>query len=153
MGDTLWIEVKDTGTSPGSGDDHSILLQLQGHLDRLSGRLGVAKLGEFVDSSDMAAECLRWLQPAAEEGLDPDADLPDPAESEVEPQWFDPGPALAAVRALVAHLEQHPDDLGFHPDASRAHWPGMLMEELQGCAVALAEAVAVGQPFHFRLVS
>jgi hypothetical protein len=153
MGDTLWIEVKDTPHCPGSGEDNSIILRLQGRLDRLSGQLGVAKLSEFVDESGMAAECLEWLRQDAEEGLLPDAEVPDPDPAVFEPRWFDPGPALAAVRAIVAHLETHPEDLRFHPDASRAHWPGLLMEELRGCEAALAEAVARGRPFHLRLVS
>jgi hypothetical protein len=153
MGDTLWIELKDTRTSPGSGEDNSIMLRLQGRLDRLSERLEVAKLSDFIDGSEMAAECMEWLRQDAEAGLVPDAELPEPDPAVFEPRWFDPVPALAAVRALVEHLERHPDDLRFHPDASRAHWPGMLMEELRGCESALADAVARGQPFHFRLVS
>jgi hypothetical protein len=153
MGDTLWIEVKDTPTSPGSGDDNSIMLRLQGRLDRLSSQLGVAKLSEFVDDSGMAAECLEWLRQDAEDGLHPDAEVPEPDPAVFESRWFDPGPALAAVRAIVARLERHPEDLRFHPDASRAHWPEMLMEELRGCEAALTEAVARGQSFHFRLVS
>ena len=35
-------------------------------------------------------------------------------------RWFDPGPALEAVRAIVARLEENFSDLGFQPDASRA---------------------------------
>jgi hypothetical protein len=153
MGDTLWIEVKDTRTDPGPGDDNSILLRLQGRLDKLCARLGVAKLSDFVDDSKMAAEYMEWFRQGAEERDLPNVALPETDPAVLEPQWFDPGPALAAVQALVGHLERHPDDLGFHPDASRAHWPELLMEELRGCEAALAEGVARGQPFHFVLVS
>jgi hypothetical protein len=153
MGDTLWVEVRDTRTSPGPGDDNSIMLQLQRRLDRLCEHLQVAKLSDFYDSSELAAQCLEWMRQDAETGLLPGRAVPAPDPSVLEPRWFDPGPALAAVRALIAHLEQHPDDLGFRPDASRAHWPDRLMEELRGCASALTEAVARGQPFRFLLVS
>jgi hypothetical protein len=153
MGQTLWIEVRDTPTSPGPGDDNTIMLQLQGRLDRLCERLGVAKLSAFVDESKSADDCLEWLQEAVESGMLPADALPEPDPALFEPRWFEPGPALAAVRALVAHLERHPDDLGFRPDASQAHWPDLLLEELQGCASALAEAVARGQLFRFTIVS
>jgi hypothetical protein len=153
MGDTLHIELRDTRTSPGPGDDNSIMLALQSRLDALCTRLGVAKLSAFVDGSLMAAEYLEWMRQDAEEGLISVDELPDPDPAVLEPQWFDAGPALAAVRALVAHLEQRPEDLGFRPDPSRAHWPGQLMDELRGCESALGVAVAKGQPFRFVLVA
>jgi hypothetical protein len=153
MGDTLHIEVRGTQTSPGPGDDHSIMLRLQGRLDGLCERLRVAKLSDFIDGSQMAAECLEWMRQDAEEGLIWEDELPEPDPAEFEPRWFDAGPALAAVRALVAHLELCPGDLGFRPDPSTAHWPEQLMEELRGCESALAVAVACGQPFRFLLVS
>jgi hypothetical protein len=152
MGDTLWVEVRDTPTDPGPGDDNSIMLRLRGRLDRLCEQLRVAKLSDFYDSSKMAAESQEWLRQAAEDGVTWAAELPALDPEQLEPRWFDPGPALAAVRALVAHLEQHPDDLRFRPDASRVHWPEMLLEELRGCESALTEAVARGQPFRFVLV-
>jgi hypothetical protein len=153
MGDTLWIEVRDTRTSPGPGDDNSIMLKLQGRLDRLCERLGVSKLSEFVDDSQAAAECLKWLRQDAESGLLPGVNLTEPDPATFEPRWFDPGPALTAVRALLAHLERSFGDLGFRPNPSRAHWPELLMDELRGCESALAEAVAHGQQFRFLLVS
>jgi hypothetical protein len=152
MGDTLWVEVRDTPTDPGPGDDNSIMLRLKGRLDRLSEQLRVAKLSDFYDDSTMAAEAQEWMQQLAEEGVISGAELPAPDPEQLGPRWFDPGPALAALRALVAHLEQHPDELRIRPDASRAHWPELLMEELRGCESALTEAVARGQPFRFVLV-
>jgi hypothetical protein len=152
MGDTLFVEVRDTPDAPGVGDDNSIMLRLQGTLDGLSDRLGVARLSGFIDTGHMAAEAAAWLR-QADEGEPPDDDMPEDESDEFEPQWFDAEPALAAVRALVAHLERHPDDLGFRPDPSRAHWPGLLMEELRGCESALAVAVARGREFRFVLVS
>ena len=115
MGDTLWIEVRNTRTDPGPGDDNSITPRLMGPLNDLCKRLRVAKLDDFYDDSSAAAECLGWMQQDAEDGLIPESEVPvlDPAE--LEPRWFDPGPALAAVQALVAHLERHPDDLRFAP--------------------------------------
>ncbi len=153
MGDTLWIEVRETRTNPGPGDDNSITLRLLGRLDTLCERLRVAKLSDFYDDSSAAAEYLDWMQQDAESGLISESEVPNLDPADLEPRWFDPGPALAAVRALVAHLEQRPDDLGFRPDASRAHWPEQLMDELRGLVAALTEAVACGQPFRFYVVS
>jgi hypothetical protein len=153
MGDTLHIVVRDTRTCPGPGDDNSIMLALQSWLDALCTRLGVAKLSDFVDDSGIAAELMEWMREDTGEGLTSEDELPDPEPAVFEPRWFDAGPALAAVRALVAHLEERPEDLGFRPDPSRAHWPGQLMEELRGCESALGVAVATGQPFRFLLVT
>lgn len=123
MGDTLHIQVRDAHTSPGPGDDNSIMLRLQGPLDGLSERLGVAKLSAFVDGSVMAAECLEWMRQDAEEGVLPADAVPEPDPAEFEPRWFDAGPALVAVRALLAHLDRSPGDLGFRPDPSTARSP------------------------------
>ncbi len=67
-------------------------------------------------------------------------------------EWYDPGPALSAVRAIRDHLAEHPADLGFRPDASRAHWPADLMDELSDCVSALEGAAARGHQFRFLIV-
>ena len=153
MGDTLHIEVHETRTDPGPGDDNSTTLRLMGWLDSLSERLGVAKLSAFYDNNRALADGLEWMRQDVEEGLIAESEMPAIDPAWLEPQWFDSGPALAAVQALVTHLERCPDDLGFRPDASTAHWPEQLMDELRGLASALSEAVRCEQPFRFYTVS
>jgi hypothetical protein len=94
------------------------------------------------------AQCAEWMRQDSEE-----FGLPVPEIPSLEPAWPDPGPALVAGRGVIAHLEQHPDDLRFRPDPSRAHWPAQLMEELCGWASTLEEAAARGLQFRFLLVS
>lgn len=57
---------------------------------------------------------------------------------------------LASVRAILAHLDAHPDALGFAPKRGQEHWPELLRDEL-----ALAEhrlAAAAGGQFRFLIV-
>src|SRR5262249_24110496 len=131
MGDTLWGDVRGR-TDDGPLADNTIMLALSGYLDRLCERVNVAEPRDFHHGSVLGAEGAEWTRRAAEEFGLRIPDLPTP-----EPAWFDPGPALAAVRAVVAHLEQHPDGLRFRPDASQAHWPEQLLEELRDCVAAL----------------
>lgn len=138
MGDTLVVSVRGGRTS----DDHSVTLRLLAHLDALAAQLKVAKLSAFQDGSALAAE---FADEFAESGIEV------PAEAFQE-RWFDPRPALAAVRAIVAHLEANFDALGFQPDESRAHWPNDLMDELRETAALLEEAIAAGAQFRFLLV-
>ena len=152
MGDTLWIEVRETRTDPGPGDDNSTTLRLMSRLDNLCKRLQVAKLSDFFDNNHAAAEYLELIRQDAEEGQILESEIPAAETTEFEPQWFNPGPALKAVQALVAHLERCPEDLGLRSDASRAHWPEQLMDELRGLASALTEAVTHGQLFRFYIV-
>jgi uncharacterized protein (AIM24 family) len=56
-------------------------------------------------------------------------------------------------KIIPMHLEDNPGDLGFEPDASRAHWPDALMKELTECHQALQAAAASGKKFRFLIVS
>jgi hypothetical protein len=141
MGDTIWVDVGDRR----KGDlprDSSIMLRLERHLDRLSARLNVPKLSAFYDYSELEA---------AYEDFEED-DLSQAESGLPCGGWYDPGPALMAVRALYAHLQEHPEDLGFRPDPSRSHWPYLLMEELRDCLAVLEGAAARGQQFRLLIV-
>jgi hypothetical protein len=144
MGDTIWVDVRGRSADD-VPSDNSIMLRLQDQLDRLSKKLKVAKLSDFYDYSDLEAAY-------GEFGDDPEGD-PAAADALPEGAWYDPEPALAAVRAIHDHLEEHPEDLGFRPDRPRAHWPGALMEELAHCRSVLEDAVARGQQFRFLVVA
>lgn len=144
MGDTLYIDVRG---GRGSQDDHSKMLRLQGPLDALCARLGVARLSEFCDHSTTIEELEDALgEDGAAAALAARPDL-------LTEHWYDPGPALEAARAVLARLEEDFGALGFHPDPSRAHWPADLLDELRDCVATLEDAAAGGWPFRFRLVA
>jgi hypothetical protein len=146
MGDTLWVDVRGR-----AGDDlprdNSIMLRLQSQLDGLAARLIVSKLSDFYDYSEMEAAYGDF----GEENEATD-DAPDAGDNPPGGEWYDPRPALAAVRAIHAHLSEHSADLGFHPDPSRAHWPAALMDELADCLAVLQSAADQGRPFRFLIV-
>ena len=125
MGDTIWVDIE--GRGPGeSPADNSIILRLEKHLANLPSKLNVPKLADFYAYES------GWFQ---------------------KRRWFDPAKALTAINALYGHLEENPGNLGFEPDASRQHWPGMLMEELLECRRVLQGAIASGKKFRFLIVS
>jgi hypothetical protein len=145
MGHTIWVDVqgREKGTFP---DDNSIMLRLADQLDRLSDKLYVAKLSQFYDYSVLAAEYADFLEDHSRpQGESNDGERPGGA-------WFDPKDALVSVRALYDHLTQHPEDLGFVPDAGRRHWPATLMQELKGCQSMLEDAAARSRRFRLLIV-
>lgn len=149
MGDTIWVDV-DGRAGDDLPSDNSIMLRLGKQLDELAAKLGVPKLTTFYDYSAMEDEFgdLAASDDAGDEGSDKATDAP------ASPgQWFDPAPALKAVAAIRQHLDQHPSDLGFTPDASRSHWPNDLMEELGHVRSVLEDATARGKKFRFLIVS
>ena len=147
MGHTLWVDVR--GRAEGDPcQDNSIMLHLQGQLDDLSIKLNVPKLSEFCDYGELEAAYGDF-----DGGGDgPEDDLPTVEDGQDEGAWFDPGPALAAVRAIHDHLAKHPEGLGFEADPSRSHWTGDLMEELAHCQSVLREAVTRAEEFRFLIV-
>ena len=125
MGNTIWVDVEDRG--PGElPADNSIILRLEKQLARLSSVLNVPTLADFYAYES------GWFQ---------------------KRRWFEPAKALTAISAIHDHLQHNPGDLGFEPDASRAHWPEMLMKELLECRRALEGAAANGKKFRFLIVS
>src|SRR4051794_14854026 len=124
MGDTIHVSVR--GAERADLRDYSLMLRLESYLDRLCVKLKVAKLSDFYDGGALAAEYLDELG----------GEVPGDVLAE---HWFDAAPALAAVRTILTRLEQNFDELGFRPDASRAHWPTDLMDELRDCAATLED--------------
>lgn len=146
MSDTIWVDVRGRSKDD-LPQDNSIMLRMKDQLDRLSMKLKVAKLTDFYDYSELEAQYgdVDYEEESA-------GDLRSGDEVQSIGSWFDSGQALAAVHALHAHLLQHPEDLGFTPIPSRAHWPRQLLEELKHCQAVLEEAVAHGRPFRFLIV-
>ena len=146
MGDTIWVDVQGRAEDD-LPPDCSIVLRLEKQLENLSEKLGVTRLTDFYDFSALQEEFSD-----ATEGEDADGDTR-VGDSGPEGTWFEPAPALAPVRAIHDHLARHPEDLRFKPDASRAHWPADLMEELAHCRRVLEEAMSSGRRFRFLIVS
>src|SRR5689334_6817724 len=139
MGDTIWVDVQGRAEDD-LPSDNSIMLRLDEQLDRLSAKLGVAKLSDFYDHSEKEAEFADLAQDADVEEDDESGQV---AERATAPgTWFDPAPALRAVTAIRQHLVRHPADLGFKPDASASHWPSDLMDELEYATAVLEDAVS-----------
>ncbi len=144
MGDTIWVDVqgRNKGDLP---RDNSIMLRLKDELDRLADRLHVTRLSQFYDYSELEAQYADLVE---------DAGITDKAANNGETggSWFEPGQALATVRAIHDRLAQHPEDLGFTPDRRRSHWPVNLMEELKDCQATLETASSRGHKFRFLIV-
>lgn len=146
MGATIWVDVEGR-TEDDLLSDNSIMLRLEEQLARLSGKLGVPNLADFYDYSEMEEQFADRPDDDAHDDAVDDDEEPTPRGA-----WFEPAQALAAVRAIHDHLEQHPADLDFKPDASRQHWPSDLMEELKDCRGVLEDAAANGKKFRFLIV-
>jgi hypothetical protein len=147
MGHTIWVDVRGRAKDDPL-QDNSIMLRLQSQLDDLSTKLNVVKLSEFYDYSELETtygdfDC------EGDETEDGNLTVED---GQDEGAWFNPGPALTAVRAIHDHLVKHPEELGFEADPSQSHWPGDLMEELAYCQSVLEEAAKRRQEFRFLVV-
>lgn len=144
MGNTIWVDVEGRPEND-LPQDNSILLRLAKNLDTISKKLKVACISEFFDYSALAEEFAEFL---------PVSEAPESQENtRTKGIWFDPAPALAAVRALHRHLEANPADLRFNADKPREHWPKDLMVELKYCEDILEDALSRGKKFRFLLVS
>jgi hypothetical protein len=134
MGHTIWVEAKGRSGSE-THNDMSVLKRLDVELDVLAAELGVTKLTEFYDYSQLL-----------EEYGDEAVDLPDPS-------WFDSAKGLETVKALREQLAKDFDALKWKPDDSTQHFPKSLLEDLEFCQAVLEEAVARWQPFRLLIVS
>lgn len=128
MSDTIWF-LREGHSEDGDDYDHTLMLNSSEQLDALAESLGVSKLSDFYDYSDLEFNL-------SEEELDE-------AWVAENSQWHEPSPALESVKTLLAHLEKL--DI---PAESRSD----LQEELADCREKLANAIAAGEKFHFCIV-
>ena len=136
MHDTLRIDLEG---DPAAGTELPLLMRWEYPLERLSGRLRLAKLCEFYDYSGLDSIPLGVGLPPADGAAAAAA-------------WFDPRPALRTVGTLHEHLRRHPDDLRPLPDEVGG-WPIGLLSQLHDCRVALETAVAAERRFRLQVVS
>jgi hypothetical protein len=130
--------------------------RLMDNLDVLAGKLGVRKLSDFYDYSELE-EAYGDLGDEGEDTEDDGEEEPAPEptleERQAKGEWFDSTVGLGAVRKLRQRLTERFDDLGFKPDRSTAHWPKQLLDELSHTEAILNEAASRGQRFRLLIVS
>jgi|GEM_PF-2226970 len=155
MGHTIWVELEGQAFDEAT-EDNSTTLQLMDLLDALAARLGVQKLSDFCDFSELEDV----YEDFDDEGEDLDIDVeeslpPQPSleERQAKGKWFDAAAALQSARQLRQHLTKQFDDLGFKPDRSTSHWPKQLMAELAYIEKMLKDAASQGVPFRFLIVA
>ena len=134
MSDTIWVRRKSRVGTEDSGDDfdHSLFCKASEELDKLAESLGVRKLSDFIDTTDMQYNMS-------------DDDLPESWIAENE-KWFAPADALASLSKIVERLR-----LGEVKGIKEKLRPELL-EELEDCLNKVTEAERDSDQFHFCLV-
>ena len=134
MGDTIWVRRKSQAGTDHSGDDfdHSLFSKMAEQLDQLAETLGVRKLSDFLDTTDM------------QYNLSED-ELPESWIAENE-TWFAPADALPSLMTIVERLKA-----GEVKGIKEKVRPGLL-EELEDCLTKVTAAGQEGDQFHFCLV-
>jgi len=134
MSDTIWVRRKSRVGTEDSGDDfdHSLFCKASEELDKLAESLGVRKLSDFIDTTDMQYNMS-------------DDDLPESWIVENE-KWFAPADALASLSKIVERLR-----LGEVKGIKEKLRPELL-EELEDCLNKVTEAERDSDQFHFCLV-
>jgi hypothetical protein len=132
-------------------------------LDDLAVRLGVAKLSDFFDYTEMARKADAELEAAEiRDGLREDTGDDDQtvdvtaepvAQREATGDWFDSVQGLATVRTLTSYLVAHPRKLKMptHPSDVKRYRSGLL-NELRLCETVIARAASSGRRFRLLLV-
>ena len=134
MSDTIWVRRKSQVGTENSGDDvdHSLFCKNSEELDKLAQAIGVGKLSDFFDTTDLQFNM-------AEE------DLPETWIAENE-KWFSPSDALPVLTKIVARLKT--GEVKGIKEKSRSE----LLEELEDCLAKVSEAEHENDQFHFCIV-
>jgi hypothetical protein len=109
------------------------LARYEDALERIAIRLGVRPLIEFFSADENSMSLL------IEEG----AGNPDLMRRLPPPQWYSPADGLATVRALIAALEDDPQQLGTEGP--------QVLSELQEYATVLDKASRAGDRWHLAV--
>jgi len=134
MGDTIWVRRKSRVGTDASGDDfdHSLFCKASEELDKLAENLGVRRLSDFLDTTDMQYNLS-------------DEDLPESWIVENE-KWFSPVDALSSLAKIVERLKS--GEVKGIKEKMRPE----LLEELEDCLVKVSDAQRDGDQFYFCLV-
>lgn len=134
MSDTIWVRRKSEAAKGESVDDfdHSLFCKYADALDAHAQTLGVRKLSEFFDTTDLQFNFS-------------DDELPETWIADNE-QWFDAARALPALRSVIASLKAGP------VKGVPAKALPDLLEEPEDCEAKVAAVDADGDRFHFCVV-
>ena len=134
MSDTIWVRRKSQVGTDDSGDDfdHSLFCKASQALDGLAESLGVRKLSDFFDTTDLQFNMS-------------DEDLPETWIVENE-KWFAPSDALPALARIVERLKS--GEAKGVKEKIRAE----LIEELEDCLAKVKAAEQGNDQFHFCIV-
>lgn len=134
MSDTIWVRRKSRVGTDDSGDDfdHSLFCRASEELDGLAESLGVRKLSDFFDMTDVQFNMS-------------DEDLPESWIAENE-KWFAPSDALPALEKIVERLKT--GKVKGVKEGTRSD----LIEELEDCLVKVRAAEKEKDLFHFCIV-
>jgi len=134
MSDTIWVRRKSrVGTYDSSDEfDHTLFCKSSDELDALAVSLGVRKLSDFFDTTDLQYNMS-------------DKDLPETWITENE-KWFQPSDALPAIRKIVERLKA--GEVKGIKEKARAE----LIEELEDCLRKVSATESEKDQFHFCIV-
>jgi hypothetical protein len=159
VGSAIWVEAYNRPLKE-TADDCCKSHRLADQLDRLALALGVRKLTDFYDWTEMtlAADAeLRALE-AIERGEESEGSFRNLtgqsiSERQSTGEWYEPTEALVAVRALKDHIARSPSavEVPAAPD-DEGRYRGELMAEFELFQQMLERAVAEGQRFRFLIV-
>lgn len=134
MSDTIWVRRKSQAGTEDSGDDfdHSVFCKNSEALDALADALGVRKLSDFFDTTDLQYNMS-------------EDDLPESWVAENE-KWFAPADALASLTKIVERVKA--GEVKGIKEKSRPD----LLEELEDCLAKVGQAERENDQFHFCIV-
>ncbi|MDH3255447.1 MAG: hypothetical protein OEM62_10675 [Acidobacteriota bacterium] len=143
MSTVIWVNRLKDGKVTSDDVDRRALYTFADKLDRLCHELGVTRLSEYHDTTDLEAN----LAPETDES-DEDDDFPDTYELMAEKgKWFPPEQGIEVVDRLLEHLKRKPVRFGLLGDHSEE-----VMRELEECRAVLERIKADGAKFHFCIV-
>jgi hypothetical protein len=159
MGSTIWIEVFNRPLKE-TANDCSKPHYLIDQLDCLAVDLGIAKLSNFYDWTEMALAA--DAETRAIEAIEPGEKLEPSfrnltgqslAERQSIGEWFEPTMALTTVRTLKEHIARHPTELELDTDPDDvARYRSELLDELNLFDQILQRVLSEGQRFRFLIV-
>lgn len=151
MGMTLWIHTLEGRTMSKQSADHSAMYRLTDQLDAIADSLGVSRLSDFFDDTELRQEALRMGDESdSSEGDDDVEDEPlDPetgwAYGIDDMKWFDVEKGLATLEALRKHVASPESRI-------RGASAKPLLEELEDCISVLRSASVTEARFNLAVV-
>ena len=139
MSSAIWINALKDGKVTGNEVDRWAILRFADKLDALCDKLGIAKLSDFHDTTDLEAN----LAPEEE-----DEDFPDTYELMAQKgKWFPPRAGIEVMEPLIESLKAKPVRFGLMTDHSAE-----VLTDLEECRVVLQELETEGSMFHLCIV-